>query len=620
VVCLLAAFLFLVSSIAFGWSLSLEFNFFSSLARRFAFSFLIGFVLQTFFLLAASWALGFLSPALIAVSSTVFLALAFLQFKRKNKLFSISFKQPVFSTKSELVAIAFVLLFLFLNQTAVLVPDGKGVNSAISVRGDYPFHLSIASSFALSQNFPPEYPILVGEPLKYSFAMDFASGVLIAGGMDYRSSLVLPGVLIFLCLTFAMVFFSEFFSKKTLFALLFFALFFLNGNYGLVFALNDSLAQHSLSPLISPTQNYSNVDGSEVVLMNFLYSVFLPERSALLGMALSVLVYFLLFKNFREKNFEKKELVLAGVLAGLLPLAHAHSFLSVGVVAAFLFLFDFHWKKWLWFFAPAFIVMLPQVAWLWGRTFFSKQIGWMASNKSVGGILDFWIKNGWATLLLVVPAFLLLSKNQKKLGMGFAVLFVAANIALFQPWEWDNSKIFLHFFLFAGAVAALVLLKLFESKKIEWLSKTAVLVLTVLAIASGVLTVFWIGWGENARYQTFSNEDFALAQWVGQNTPADSLFLTTQTHPNPLSLTGRRIVAGYDGWLWSHGLNFKEKLEDAKKMISTGDCSLMEKYSVEWVFLKADEWKLEKTFENENFTLAYSDVLGNKVWWVNCNA
>ena len=619
---LIEALLFLFSSLAFGWSLSLEFGFLSSISRRFAFSFLAGFVLQTFFLLAASWGLGFLNGGLILASSILFLLVSFFQLKRRKKEAYSSFKQPVFSAKSELVAIAFVLLFLFINQTAVLVDDGKGVNSVISVWGDYPLHLGLANSFAFANNFPPEYPILAGEPLKYSFAMDFASGILIAGGMDYRSAFVLPNVLVFLSLAFAMVLFSEFFSKKTLFVLLFFALFFLNGNYGIAYALNDAFTQHSFAPLLSPARNYSNIDDAGVVLMNFLYSIFLPARSALLGMALGVWIYFLLFKNFNERKFENKELVLAGVFAGLLPLAHAHSLLSVGVVAGVLILFDLNWTKWAWFVLPAFIVMLPQVVWLWGRTFFTKQIGWMAADKSVGGILDFWIKNGWATLLLAIPGFLLLSKSQKKLGLGFAALFVMANVALFQPWEWDNTKIFAHFFLFASIASALVLLKLFEARNKAWLSKTVAFALLVLAVASGVLAVGWAAWGQNARYQTFSNEDFVLAEWVKQNTSQDSVFLTTQSHPNAVApLSGREMVAGYDGWLWSHGLDFKKSLGDSKEMVSTGDCSLLNAYGVDFVFLKASEFALQKTFENNgNFEGAYSDLAGNKVWRVNCEA
>ena len=609
-----------MSCVFLGWSVSLKFNLFDSLAKRFAFALLFGLLVESTAFLAVSWLTGLFSAGFVFLGSLVFLAVSFIFLGHDLKPVLASLNAPLYSSNAESVAIAFVIMFAFLNQAAVLHSTPSGVESVISVWGDYPFHMAVSTSF-LSGNFPPEYPILAGEPLKYSFLVNYSSALLQAGGLDVRSSFVLLNVLIFLSLAFGLVMLCGLFSKKTIFVLFAFCLLFLNGNYGIAFALQDALASPSV--LAVPQVNYSNFDSAGVVLMNWLYSVFLPQRSALLGIAASVFIYFILLKNFRQK-YEKKELALAGVMMGLLPLAHAHSFLAVGVISAVMFLFDSRGRieKWAWFVTPAFILALPQMIWLWGKATISVNLGWMAEPKTIFGVIDFWIKNGWGALLLAIPGFFLLDSKQKRFAIGFIALFVLANVFSFQAWAWDNSKIFLHFFLFAAIASALLLEKIFNfpSKTFKRFAKPLCLLLLAISIASGVLTVFWVAWGDNARYQAFSSEDFALAEWVKQNTPPYDVFLTSQDHLNPVaSLAGRKILAGYEGWLWSHGLDYHKRQADSKSMFSTGNCALFEFYGVKSIFVKASENSF--AFQSSpNFALAYSDSLGNRVFRVNCVA
>ncbi|MFH1056557.1 MAG: hypothetical protein V1717_02035, partial [Candidatus Micrarchaeota archaeon] len=512
--------LFLASSLYAGFAAAKRLAVLDSLAKKLSLGFLLGFAVQTFFILAISWLFGALSSELVMASSLLFFLAGFKLQPQHPARYSKSV------SKSELLALAFALLFLALHLFAALRPTETGVEGVISVWGDYPLHLGIASSFAFGSNFPPEYPILAGEPLKYSFAMDFASAILLKGGFGLRSSLVIPNVLVFLALAMAVVLLTELVGgRKKAFALtaMVLLLFFLNGNAGIGFAFQDALQEKSLSPLTVPEKNYSNLEDKNIVLMNFLYSIFLPSRSALLGFAIAVFLYALLFSNVLERKWRKEELFAGGVLAGLLPLAHAQSFLAVGVVAGCLFLLCEKKKEWLYFAVPAALVALPQVAWLWGRFPFSKQVGWVAAEKTLGGIVVFWLENGWALLLgfFAWAAIAWVKKDRKMLvfSIPFFLLFIMGNVALFQPWAWDNTKIFLHFFLFASIATALFLSGLLESKKFGAASKAIVAAIFFLSIASGILALFWVSWGDNARYEVFSKKDFVLAEWVRKNTP-----------------------------------------------------------------------------------------------------
>jgi len=59
----------------------------------------------------------------------------------------------------------------------------------------------------------------------------------------------------------------------------------------------------------------------------------------------------------------------------------------------------------------------------------------------------------------------------------------------------------------------------------------------------------------------------SLAAQVEQRTPPDAVILTTGHHTDPLlTLAGRRTVMGYDGWLWSYGIDYRRRQADVAAM------------------------------------------------------
>ncbi|MEM4254928.1 MAG: hypothetical protein QXR53_01205 [Candidatus Norongarragalinales archaeon] len=622
------ALLFLLSSLYSGFVAAKKLGILDTEIKRLSIGFLAGFVLQSAFLLALSWLSGGLEEQWILLSSVVFVLAAF-AFDRRFAVARLRERRLPFVSNADRIALAFSLLFLALNFLAILHPTQTGFESVASVWGDYPLHLSIANSFALRDNFPPQYPVLLGEPLKYSFLFDFSSAILLKGGFDFRSAFLVPNALVFVAFALALVLLCELFAGskgRVLFVFLAFALFFFNGNYGMAGALEDAFSQGSLSPLLHPDRNYSNADDKGVVVMNWVYSILMPARSALLGLAISVFTYAVLFSSVLNSRWNRRELFAAGVLAGLLPLAHAHSLVVVGAVAGFLFLFSVRkWKEWVFFAGPAAVIALPQLAWLSSKVFFKIFPGWLSPEKSFLGVAEFWVKNGWAVLLCFAAwlAFALKSNDWKRLALAapFALVFVLANLFVLQPWEWDNTKFFMQFFLFACIASALFLESLWTAQgKQRILHKAVVVVIVLLGVASGVLAILWTGWGDNARYETFSKEDVALAAWITVNTPSGALFLSSTFHHNPVpALAGRQIVAGYEGWLWSHGLNYQKTLQDAKKMFEEADCRLMGEYGVDFVLVRKT-WEDAALYEGKGFERVYSDRRGNMVFKSNCIA
>ena len=109
----------------------------------------------------------------------------------------------------------------------------------------------------------------------------------------------------------------------------------------------------------------------------------------------------------------------------------------------------------------------------------------------------------------------------------------------------------------------------------------------------------------------FSIDDLKVAEFVQQHTPADAIFLTSDFHNNPISvLAGRNIVMGYEGWLWSHGIDYQKRAADIRELflISENFDHLVKKYQIDYILLSSQERSKygEKIFQLiQKFPLVY---------------
>jgi hypothetical protein len=84
------------------------------------------------------------------------------------------------------------------------------------------------------------------------------------------------------------------------------------------------------------------------------------------------------------------------------------------------------------------------------------------------------------------------------------------------------------------------------------------------------------------------------------------VFLTGSAHNHPIpALSGRPRVMGYEGWLWSHGINgtrINARKNDEKAMFG-GNYALIKDYGVDYICIGP----YEKTFARDNhFDINYS--------------
>jgi len=592
----------------------------------------MGFFFSTWFALLLYWEVfSGLTPDVVLSASAVSIV-AGLLLRCKGKKFEIA------NDKLALIAVGLVFgTILVLNVVSVFyVNENGGISAIVNVWGDGPLHLSIINSFATGQNHPPAYPLLLNSPLTYPFLTDFSSAVLVVGGFDWRSAVLLLNILLSFSLVSFTFFLAREFSKSSLAAALLLFLFFFNGNFGIMNAVND-FNQGKLLPLQT---DYSRVETWQQAFMNITYFMVMPQRSALLGFAGALLVLWLLYRFISQRDANnswqaqtKAELLLAGVVSGLLPLAHTHSFLVVAAVSFYWFLTEPR-KEWFLFFVPMVLLSLPQVAWITqhtGSNFMGMQVGWIEENagKNIFQLAWFWVQQLPIAILLAPIAFFLLTQEQRKFVIPFIILFLIANVIRFQPYPWDNIKILLFPVLVFLTLAAVALDRIWNFKaRSEWLRKTTkflVIATVVFSIAGGILSVLWIGWGENARYEVFPNRDLQVAEWIKANTPSNAVFLTSDKHNHLVpAIAGRSIVMGYPGWLWTHGVQYSQQETDVKLMYLRPDCSIFRKYGVSFVFVgpQENDFHPNTAFFEKNFEKVFDQTFDKyynfKIYRVKC--
>ena len=299
-----------------------------------------------------------------------------------------------------------VVLWLVFRRAMIVEPAGI-YTGVLNNFGDLPFHISVITSFAFGENFQPEDPTYAGVKFTYPFLTDFISAIFVRCGADLRQAMFLenfPVALAFVGLLhrWALVMFRD-----RLAAIITPLVVILNGGFGWIFLwrrANEHLGNfagfvQSLPP------SFTVIPDTTWRWGNAVSTLLIPQRGFLLGLPLAVIVFTQWWlaaevrsekdkgdsegkskkakgkskadgKRSRSGNSREKKsvvdtpthaergqfsllpffsflftspvkrMIAAGVIAGLLPLVHAHSFVVVIMVAGCIAL-GTNWRSWL---------------------------------------------------------------------------------------------------------------------------------------------------------------------------------------------------------------------------------------------------------------------------------
>lgn len=559
----------------------------------------------------------------------------------------------------------FFLLFWFFFGRAMFA-TGEGIFTGGSQNlGDLPFHLGAIFSFTDGANFPPQNPSFAGAKFSYPFIADFLTACYARFGAGVADAMRVQNVFWAFSL---LVILEEFVFKitnsrsagKLAPALLFFS-----GGLGFLWFFSDFRQQTKdlTEFLFALPRDYTI--GEKFSWGNSLTTLFITQRSLLIGMPLTIIVLQKLWEIFsgetprreeeinndeqdkqNEKTLTAYRLPLTtfyvGLLAGMLPLIHLHSLVVLFVVAAFLFFFRIEkWRDWIAFGLGVAIVAVPELAWSMSgsatRTseFFAWHFGW--NKKPDENFLWFWLKNtGLFVPLLILGIYLIWGRatrgerreiendeqnakveNQNAGGeetisslvsrlpsallffVPFAFLFVVSNVAKLAPWEWDNVKVLIYWFVASLPFVAAALVWL-------WRANVALKVFAAVCfaalISAGALDVWRVVSGQ-INYKVFDSDAVKIAEQIKLKTPKNALFLNAPTYNSAVVLSGRRSLMRYLGHLSSHGINYAERENDLKR-IYAGDATaptLLQKHDIEYVLISPEERSASLAISEEFF-------------------
>ena len=596
---------------------------------------------------------GFLLACLIGLSgTTIFLALlitsAPLVLLRKESVLK-RFRYDKQKAKSQFqgssfkklfrfvyYAVIFIVLWLFFEQ-AMLVNENGIFTGGSQNLGDLPFHLGAIFSFTDGQNFPPQNPSFADAKFTYPFIADLITAFIVKAGAPVENAMLVQNVFFGFSLV---VIFEKFVFKLTnnkLAGKIAPLILIFSGGLGFLWFAKDFWESgKGISDFLWHLPSDYTI-GDKFRWGNSLVVLFITQRSLLFGMPLALIVLTKIWEIFtaEKMNSPQKDtdrnrsslndinsFFLVGLIAGTLPLIHAHSLFALFVSAASLFFFrPDKWREWIAFGIGTSVIAIPVLYWITTGSathlseFIGWHFGWDAKNEN---IIWFWLKNTGLFIPLLIAGivwYIVEGKNtaaQIDAGNGsvsqnedrntaaifesvspliyfyvpFFLLFVVSNTVKLAPWEWDNIKVLIYWYVGSIPFVAWLLAKIWVRSSIL---KAAALGALAVLIFAGSLDVWRVISG-NIQYKVFSKDAVEIARLIKIKAAPNALFLNAPTYNSAVVLTGRRSLMRYGGHLSSHGIDYREREEDLRR-IYAGEGStdiLLRKYGIEYILLSPE--------------------------------
>lgn len=518
------------------------------------------------------------------------------------------------------------------------LPDGI-YTGLLNNFGDLPFHLSVITSFAHGNNFPPEDPTYAGVRFTYPFLTDFVSAIFVRCGANLRQSMFIENFVVGLAFVGVLHRWALELLRDRLAAALTPLLVFLNGGFGWILLWPALQKYNSTSGLLqSLPVSFTVIPETTWRWGNAVSALLIPQRGFLLGLPLAVIVFTQWWlatedkitpgqdDTAKEAKLEKSKkkakkrttakaashvsgpaildlrvssthrMIAAGVIAGLLPLVHAHSFVVVMVVGACIALLQRLWRPWITFALVASAIALPQMWWSTHHSavnaskFFEWQYGW---DRGKDNVFWFWLKNAGLFIPLTIAAVLwrgkspLVSRRLLLFLAPFSLCFIIPNVLKMAPWIWDNIKVLFYWWVAAAPLVAMLIARLWKKGPAQ---KFLALVLFVCITLAGALDVGAIVLRSN-KYQVIDAAGVGFAELVKEKTEPRALIIHAPVHNHPVFLTGRRSLMGYPGHIWTHGLEFTQRESEIKRIYAGGADAvlLLEKYGVQYAVVGPHE-------------------------------
>jgi hypothetical protein len=531
-------------------------------------------------------------------------------------------------------AVLLVVLYFFFDRAMLETKDGIYTGASQNL-GDLPFHLGAIFSFTEGNNFPPENPSFAFAKFTYPFMADLIAACLVKFGAGVRGAMLAQNLLLGFSLIVLLERFAFKLTGSRLAGKIAPVLLLFCGGAGFVIFLRDYWHDgRSLLEFLWNLEKDYTIRPEGLRWGNSLVVLFITQRGLLLGLPLTLIALTKLWELFRNDErvtisdespiapspHRFPPLIFVGLLAGTLPLIHVHSLAVLFLVCAVLFFFSLDkWKQWIAFGAAVSLVAIPELIWVMTGSatnlseFIDWHFGWDARQENY---FVFWAKNLGLFIPLLIAALAVIlyrqnaaenspqvnadehgleKTNQLSIAdyrllifyIPFALCFIIPNLVKLAPWEWDNIKVLIYWFVASVPLVAWLLAWFWKKNAAFKIVAAACLMILTF---SGALDV-WRTMTGQINYQVFRKDSVAVAEQIKQKTPPNALFLNAPTYNSAVVLAGRRSLMRYSGHLSSYGIKYEPRESEVKRIYEGTALAdtFLKKHGIDYVLISPEE-------------------------------
>jgi len=496
--------------------------------------------------------------------------------------------------------------------------DGQ-ILIAAKVWSDFAANIPLIRSFSWGKNWPLEYPLFPGEPIRYHFLFYFLVGLLEKAGLSLGWALNLPSVLGFFALLLIVYLLTKLIFTKRSIALLAVIFFLFNSSLSFLEFFHQYPLSLSVFSEIVNNRNFPSFGPYDGKIISAFWSLNIYTNQRHLGASyfFVLLIIYLLLKSIKEKKKLKLwQILLVGFLFGIMPFFHKAAFLMMGVVLFLFFLFFTKLRR------PILIIgilagflAMPQVFYQMGGDFkvvFFRPGYLINYPLTLKKFFYYWFQNLGLSLILIPIGFGLSDKLAKKLFLAILPFFLIGNLFQFSPEIAANHKFFNLFIIVGNMFSAFAIWRIWQK---QLLGKIIALILAFLMIFSGVIDFFPIK--NDIIYTIDDAPKNPNILWIRQNTPPGAVFLNSSYLYHPASLAGRKIFLGWPYFPWSLGYDTREREKIMRNIYESKNpqeiCRLLKEnkidyFTVENILNDPNLPKIESQFFQNNFKHSFKDL------------
>jgi len=654
---ILIALLALLIPILFGIYLMSKMRFLSTWLEAAALGIPTGIVLFTAFLFALYAIVGSLPIIIICLALAVFLLpmLVDVVLYHASKSNARAPKRAARSShkKLELFGLSLNLLLTILLLCLIIwsiflfsvTQSGNTVYCINAGCSDTLYHVGLGNSLIYT-SFPPKYPFAIGTMNVYPFMNDFYSMLLNYLGFGLVASIIVPDLLLIFSFVTLSVLLAYRITKSAAATIASAAIFWFGGtglmkiiDYPFVGYLSKYMQPiHLILTEYTPQAHTTILQFVSSMLQmsaipitywtTIINNMLIAQHDFMLGLPMGLLLIYLLytfvFENKKPLKFGAPELVVIGMLAGLMPLVHPSTLLVLLVAGIFLVLYTALIKesrpnllKWLLIIIPFILLATPELYYMnmqhRSSNWFFPNYGGFVINAAHSAVLTtlytfinivfFWIEAASLPIILAFAGLYIAKRNTRLIFIPFFLLLVMITFYSPMPNPADSNKIFLYVFL---------MLSILTGVFIEWLYKHKGIILKIIAIIVVLLITFnfvyvYISDITMSMQTLVSSAQMDAAKFILYNTPPNAIFAENGYNSffNPIASTvGARITIisynVYVGGIYKYQPNVLNDYNN--DVFEDGSCSIINNFNVSYIYLQSPNTTSAHVFDNSNFT------------------